>query len=198
MHLIYDGRGQNTPTTPPFCSSRRPILQEILTDRSPRTMTIVQHSLVNTKRHTPWHSTTPPPQLLPAWLEKIEQSTTFHASPPARLCPPFHLGPPTGLEGICQANRGAWLRSTVTPREGAPTPLTPHQQRPRAKHSSRKPVESSKPASIRVNHQYSATSNNRPPTTGVPPPLCCTDSNLPSFAFLHRSFGRHVSFFFLV
>ena len=101
-------------------------------------MPIVQHSLVNTKKHImmsvthPHHNHTT--HVLRGWSKfTFTQSTTFHtltASPPARLCPPFHLGPPnrTGRPLPGQRGRGgrarahaAWLRSKVAPRAGTLT-----------------------------------------------------------------------------
>ena len=54
--LDRKGGGQDTPTTAPSCSSRMPILQEMLTNHwnptgSQQTMPLIQHGL-DTKRHS--------------------------------------------------------------------------------------------------------------------------------------------------
>ena len=127
-------RGQNTPTTAPSCSSRRPVLQEILTDHrkpagSPQTMPIVQYSLDNTKMMSMVFHHNHTIHFLRGWSKSITiQSTTFHtltASQNVPTIPPVYYTSLTdwaGLEGLCQANGGVWLRSKVTQREGAPTP----------------------------------------------------------------------------
>ena len=83
------------------------------------TMSIVQHSLDrHTKTSMAFHHTLPEPHNpLPAWVEQIHLSHTDSLP----TIPPGSSTERTGLEGLCQANKGAWLRSKVTPREGAPT-----------------------------------------------------------------------------
>ena len=84
VHLIWTGMermGQSTPTTAPSSSS---IPQEILTDyqkptRSPQTRTIVQHGLVNTKRHTMTLMTFHHTYYLRGWSKSTStQSKPFH------------------------------------------------------------------------------------------------------------------------
>ena len=104
VHLIYSvdqklgqkGRARTRPQQHhpvpqggPFSKKFRP------TTRSPQTMPIVQHSLVNIKRHTMMsmtfhhnHTT----HFLRGWSESTStQSTTFHTLTASSLC---HLGPP--------------------------------------------------------------------------------------------------------
>ena len=96
------GRDQNTA---PSCSSRTPILQEILTDnqKPTGTMPIVQHSLDNTKRHT-MTSTFHHNHFQYGWSKSTStQSTTLHTDNFWVL----HLInwlKQTG--GLCQANGG--------------------------------------------------------------------------------------------
>ena len=84
--------------------------------RRKSTMSIVRHSLVNTKWHTmtsmTFHHTPPKPHNpLPGWVEQVHlHTTTFHTSPSARLCPPFHLGPPLTEQASARPMEGAWSK----------------------------------------------------------------------------------------
>ena len=94
-----EGRGQHT--TAPSCSSRRPILQKILTEarrKSTNNANTTAQPGQQQKAHNDVDAI--PPHLQHNHTTQFlcgSPSTTFHtltASPPARLCLPFHLGPP--------------------------------------------------------------------------------------------------------
>ena len=99
-----EGKGKNTPTTAPSCSSKRFILQEISTNhrkptRSPQTMPIIQHSLAHNDVDD-----IPPYNHATHFLRgcskfTFTQSTTFHtlkASPSATV-PAIPPGSSTSL-----------------------------------------------------------------------------------------------------
>ena len=150
VHLIYSndrkldwkGGGRTHP------QQHHPLpLQEILTEAhwKSTTMPTVQHSLTMTFHHTP--TTTPscvgganlPPhnqQPFTRWQPSLQPDRARHFTWSSTS-----LTDLTGLEGICRANGGGVAKvKGRARREGAGRPpLTPHQQGPRSKHSSRKP-----------------------------------------------------------
>ena len=100
VHLPrLEGRGQDTPTTARSCSSRMPVLHEILTDRWTE---VHKQCHYNTALTSPMPSPPHPHHndttyFLCGWRNNNKtQSPTFHtltASPSAKLCLQVHLGP---------------------------------------------------------------------------------------------------------
>ena len=129
-----EGRGQNTPTTAPSCFSRRPVLQEILTDHWKST-----HTAWTTRQ---WHSTTsPPPNPLPTWVEQIHIHTLSHtnslsfnqtvtAIPPGSSTSSTDW---TGLEGLCRANGGGVTKVKGDAERGCTHPHSGHINRATSK-----------------------------------------------------------------
>ena len=97
VHLIYSmdrklgwKGGARTPTTAPSCSSRMPILQEILTDHRKSTNNAI--STAQPGQHQKAHNDVPPQPRnpLPAWVEQIhnQQPSPLPSSQTVSAIPP--------------------------------------------------------------------------------------------------------------